>query len=56
MKRLGSREQGFDYEKKDRDKTKKDKDLLNAFLKILLTHKTKSSNKQTSHHPNARQI
>jgi hypothetical protein len=40
---------------KDRDRTKKDKDLLNAFLKILLTHNIKSSNKQTTHHPTRRQ-
>jgi hypothetical protein len=26
----------------DRDRVKKDKDLLNAFLKILLTHNTPS--------------
>ena len=40
---------------KDRDRAKKYKDLLNAFFKILLTHNTKSSNKQTSYQPNALQ-
>ena len=52
MKRLGSREPRIE---KDRDRAKKDKDLLNAFFNILLTHNTKSSNKQTSHHLNSRQ-
>ena len=41
--------------KKDGDRVKKDKDLLNVFFQILLTHNTKSSNMQTSHQPNTLQ-
>jgi hypothetical protein len=54
---LGSRKQKFDYYilGKNRDKPDTDKRLTKHILKILLTHSTKSSNKQTSHHPNASQ-
>ena len=40
---------------KDRDEPEIDKRLTKRILKILLTHTTKSSNRQTSHHRNARQ-
>ena len=39
---------------KDRDEPGTDKRLTKRVLKTLLTHDTQRSNKQTSHHPNAR--
>jgi phage terminase large subunit-like protein len=42
------KKQGFDH-RKDRDKPEIEKRLTKRVLKALLTHNTKSSNRQTSH-------
>ena len=41
---------------KDRDRATKDKDLLNAFLKILLTHHTPSQAIEKCHNNKAHRI